>query len=140
MSRLGDDFVHGRHAEDLPRRGTLWKFPAKEIVDRGFLELVRYGIRRPDDPVVVDSVPVLDAVLKVDTPHGPCWRRTNTTGTGRERMAGRSGIVNVTPGSYFTIRQDPSGWRQAVPYAFFSSPPIMTVCVYSRQYLPSGSR
>jgi len=68
--------------------GTPWKFPAKEIVDGGFLELVRYGIRGADDPVVVDSVRVLDAVLKVDTPHGPCWRRYNHDGYGQREDGG----------------------------------------------------
>jgi glucoamylase len=68
--------------------GAPWKFPAKEIVDGGFLELVRYGIRRADDPVVVDSVRVLDAVLKVDTPHGPCWRRYNHDGYGQRDDGG----------------------------------------------------
>jgi glucoamylase len=68
--------------------GTSWKFPAKEIVDGGFLELVRYGIRGADDPVVVDSVRVLDAVLKVETPHGPCWRRYNYDGYGQREDGG----------------------------------------------------
>lgn len=58
-------------------------FPAKEIVDAGFLELVRYGIRRPDDPVIEDSLRVVDAVLRVDTPVGPCWRRYNHDGYGQ---------------------------------------------------------
>lgn len=57
--------------------GDPTSYPAKEIVDAGFLELVRYGIRRPDDPVIEDSLRVVDAVLKVDTPVGPCWRRYN---------------------------------------------------------------
>jgi glucoamylase len=30
-------------------------YPAREIVDAGFLELVRYGIRRPDDPLILNS-------------------------------------------------------------------------------------
>ncbi|MGW8285209.1 MAG: glycoside hydrolase family 15 protein [Candidatus Deferrimicrobiaceae bacterium] len=68
--------------------GTPWKFPAKEIVDGGFLELVRYGVRGADDPVVADSVRVLDAVLKVDTPHGPCWRRYNYDGYGQREDGG----------------------------------------------------
>lgn len=63
--------------------GARWEFPAKEIVDAGFLELVRYGVRRPDDPVVVDSLRVVDAVLKVETPFGPCWRRYNHDGYGQ---------------------------------------------------------
>jgi glucoamylase len=52
-------------------------------VDAGFLELVRYGIRKASDPVIVDSVRVVDAVLKVDTPYGPCWRRYNHDGYGQ---------------------------------------------------------
>ena len=68
--------------------GAPWKFPAKEVVDGGFLELVRYGIRRPDDPVIVDSLRVLDAVLKVDTPNGPCWRRYNNDGYGQREDGG----------------------------------------------------
>ncbi|HKA33754.1 MAG TPA: glycoside hydrolase family 15 protein, partial [Candidatus Binatia bacterium] len=58
-------------------------FPARDIVDAGFLELVRYGIRRPRDPLIEDSLRVVDAVLKVDTPFGPCWRRYNHDGFGQ---------------------------------------------------------
>jgi len=63
--------------------GTPNVFPAKEIVDGGFLQLVRYGIRQPDDPIIVDSVKVIDAVLKVDTLFGPCWHRYNHDGYGQ---------------------------------------------------------
>ncbi|HLJ29417.1 MAG TPA: glycoside hydrolase family 15 protein [Candidatus Angelobacter sp.] len=62
--------------------GAQWQFPAKEIVDAGFLELVRYGIRKPGDPLIEDSLRVIDAVLKVTTPGGPCWRRYNHDGYG----------------------------------------------------------
>ena len=58
------------------------QFPAKDIMDGGFLELVRYGVRKPGDPLVEDSLRVVDAVLKVDTPFGPCWRRYNHDGYG----------------------------------------------------------
>jgi glucoamylase len=60
-----------------------YAYPAREIVDAGFLELVRYGIRDPHDPVIVDSLKVVDAVLKVETPSGPCWRRYNHDGYGQ---------------------------------------------------------
>jgi glucoamylase len=63
-------------------------FPAKEIVDAGFLELVRHGIRRPDDPIIVDSLKVVDAVLKVETPFGPCWHRYNHDGYGQRDDGG----------------------------------------------------
>lgn len=63
-------------------------FPAKEIVDAGFLELVRYGIRKPDDPLIIDSLKVIDAVLKIDTPVGPAWRRYNHDGYGQREDGG----------------------------------------------------
>ncbi len=69
----------------LKNRGPgqqVW-FPAKDVVDGGFLELVRYGIRSANDPVIEDTVQVIDAVLKVDTPFGPCWRRYNHDGYGQ---------------------------------------------------------
>jgi glucoamylase len=68
--------------------GTNNSFPAKEIVDPGFLELVRYGIRKPDDPVIVDSLKVVDVVLKVDTPMGPVWHRYNHDGYGQREDGG----------------------------------------------------
>ena len=64
--------------------GSPYEYPAREIVDAGFLQLVRFGIRKPDDPVIVDSLAVVDAVLKVDTPFGPCWRRYNHDGFGQQ--------------------------------------------------------
>ena len=63
-------------------------FPAKEVVDAGFLELVRHGIRKADDPIIVDSLRVVDAVLKVETPSGPCWRRYNHDGYGQREDGG----------------------------------------------------
>lgn len=68
--------------------GTQSVFPTKEIVDAGFLELVRYGIRRPDDPLIVDSLRVVDAVLKVNTPFGPSWHRYNNDGYGQREDGG----------------------------------------------------
>jgi glucoamylase len=63
-------------------------FPAKEIVDAGFLELVRYGIRSASDPTVVDSLRVVDKILKVDTPLGSCWHRYNHDGYGQREDGG----------------------------------------------------
>lgn len=68
--------------------GAQRQFPAKEIVDAGFLELVRYGIRKPDDPLIVDSLRVVDSVLKVETPFGPCWHRYNHDGYGQRDDGG----------------------------------------------------
>jgi glucoamylase len=58
--------------------------PARNIVGGDFLQLVRLGVRAANDPVVVDSVAVIDQVLKHDLPQGPCWRRYNHDGYGQK--------------------------------------------------------
>lgn len=60
------------------------KHPARNIVGGDFLQLVRLGVRAANDPVVVDSIAVMDQVLKRDLPQGPCWRRYNHDGYGQK--------------------------------------------------------
>ncbi|MDP2604957.1 MAG: glycoside hydrolase family 15 protein [Deltaproteobacteria bacterium] len=60
------------------------KHPARNIVGGDFLQLVRLGVRAADDPVIVDSIAVIDQVLKRDLPQGPCWRRYNHDGYGQK--------------------------------------------------------
>jgi glucoamylase len=96
--RINPTDIHNPHPNEDPNQGMLaianrppgeeWQFPAKEIVDAGFLELVRYGIRTPCDPLIVDSLKVVDAVLKVDTPFGSCWHRYNHDGYGQQEDGG----------------------------------------------------
>ncbi|OYR79589.1 glucoamylase, partial [Halorubrum sp. E3] len=50
-------------------------YDEREIVDGGFLELVRLGVKPADDAVVRNSVSVVDDSIRVDTPHGPAWYR-----------------------------------------------------------------
>jgi glucoamylase len=52
------------------------------MVSPDALSLVRFGLRAPDDPRVLNTVRVIDALLKVDLPSGPCWRRYNGDGYG----------------------------------------------------------
>lgn len=68
--------------------GERTDFADREIIDAGFLELVRYGIRRADDPLIVESLKVVDHVLKIETPNGTCWRRYNHDGYGQRKDAG----------------------------------------------------
>jgi glucoamylase len=63
-------------------------FEARAVIDGGFLELVRYGVRRADDPLMIDSLKVVDSILKIDTPYGPCWRRYNHDGYGQRKDGG----------------------------------------------------
>ncbi len=57
-------------------------FLENEIVDAGFLELVRLGIKSPDDPLIQKSVKVVDQILKVNTPNGEGFYRYNHDGYG----------------------------------------------------------
>ncbi|MFZ0743094.1 MAG: glycoside hydrolase family 15 protein [Terracidiphilus sp.] len=68
--------------------GTRTTFEAREIVDAGFLELVRYGVRRADDPLIMDSLKVVDAVIKRGLPQGPGWLRYNWDGYGQRPDGG----------------------------------------------------
>jgi glucoamylase len=52
------------------------------IVSADALALVRFGLRAPDDPRILNTVKVIDALLKVETPNGPAWRRYNEDGYG----------------------------------------------------------
>jgi glucoamylase len=56
--------------------------PTAAIVSPDTLALVRFGLRAPDDPRIVDTVKVIDALLKVETPNGPAWHRYNDDGYG----------------------------------------------------------
>lgn len=57
---------------------------ASDIIDAGFLDLVRYGFLAADDPLVTDSLVLIDRELKVDFPEGPCWRRYPYDGYGSQ--------------------------------------------------------
>ena len=59
-------------------------YPARNIVGGDFLHLVRLGVRAADDALIVDSLAVIDHVLKRDLPQGPCWRRYNHDGYGEK--------------------------------------------------------
>lgn len=56
--------------------------PAALTVSPDALALVRFGLRAGDDPRIVNTVAVIDALLKVETPNGPAWRRYNGDGYG----------------------------------------------------------
>jgi glucoamylase len=64
------------------------RHPARNIVSGDFLHLVRLGIRAADDPLIVDSLAVIDQLLKRDLPQGPSWRRYNHDGYGQKADGG----------------------------------------------------
>jgi glucoamylase len=44
--------------------------------------LVRFGLRAASDPRILNTVKVIDALLRVKLPQGPCWYRYNGDGYG----------------------------------------------------------
>jgi glucoamylase len=52
------------------------------VVSPDALALVRFGLRAADDPRILDTLRVIDGLLKVDLPAGPCWHRYNDDGYG----------------------------------------------------------
>ncbi len=58
------------------------KAPFKYIVSPDALALVRFGLRAPDDPRIVNTVKVIDSLLKTETDTGPLWHRYNEDGYG----------------------------------------------------------
>lgn len=56
--------------------------PSAHIISPDALALVRFGLRAADDPRIVNTVKVIDALLKTETPYGPAWHRYNDDGYG----------------------------------------------------------
>ena len=55
---------------------------AYHIISPDALALVRFGLRAPDDPRIINTLRVIDALLAVELPQGPCWYRYNGDGYG----------------------------------------------------------
>ena len=74
----------------LPMRNQVFDpgLPAACQFGVDFLQLVRFGLRRCDDPLIAGSIRLADVFLKVDTPRGPCWRRYHDDGYGEHDDGG----------------------------------------------------
>ncbi|HKW16824.1 MAG TPA: glucan 1,4-alpha-glucosidase [Terriglobales bacterium] len=55
---------------------------ASHIISPDALALVRFGLRAPEDQKILNTIKVVDALLKVKLPQGPCWYRYNDDGYG----------------------------------------------------------
>ena len=63
-------------------------YDEREIVDAGFLELVRLGIKPARDPSIVRSLAIIDRLIKVETPGGSGWYRYNHDAYGERSDGG----------------------------------------------------
>jgi glucoamylase len=55
---------------------------ASAVVSPDALALVRFGLREPDDPRIVNTIAVIDATLREEFDYGPGWRRYTGDGYG----------------------------------------------------------
>ena len=58
---------------------------AYHIISPDALALVRFGLRAPDDPRILNTLRAIDALLAVELPQGPCWYRYNGDGYGEHK-------------------------------------------------------
>jgi len=58
---------------------------ANEMVSPDALALVRFGLRAADDPRILNTIKVIDATLKMDSPLGPAWYRYTGDGYGEQK-------------------------------------------------------
>jgi glucoamylase len=55
---------------------------AAHVISPDSLALVRFGLRAPDDPRILNTIKVIDELLRVQLPQGPCWYRYTDDGYG----------------------------------------------------------
>ena len=77
------------------------KADERKILDAGFLELVRLGVRDPREPLIVESLALVDQMIRVKTPVGEGWYRYNHDAYGEtpngDKYDGRDGVGRLWP-------------------------------------------
>lgn len=142
----------GNHVNPTPQ-------PANSVVDGGFLELVRYGIRSAKDPIIVNTVKVIDAVLRKDMTGGPAYYRYNNDGYGQKAngdaydgtglghpwplLGGERGHYELAAGGnalpYVKALESFAGQRGLLPEQLWELPDLNTVFPPLQQGGPTGS-
>ncbi|MFC4359402.1 glycoside hydrolase family 15 protein [Halobium salinum] len=80
VTRDGDP--EAGHLRTLANNGPT--LDEREIIDGGFLELVRLGVLPHDDEVILNTLAEADDTIRVDTPPGPAFYRYNGDGYGEQ--------------------------------------------------------
>ncbi len=128
---------------------------AKDLLDPGFLELVRYGIRAPNDPLIIDSLHAVDhpasgIMVSFDQPPGHSgkgWRRYNEDGYGNHPDgrpfdgAGRGSVWPLLSGERGHYELAAGGNAKAFVRSiedFAESPGLISEQIWDLPDLPSG--
>ena len=108
----------------------------RKILDPSFLELVRLGVKPPTDHLIVESLKLIDQLIKVETPYGEAWYRYNHDAYGETASGGnydgRNGVGRLWTlltgerGEYDVARGDiPSARRRLDTLAGFANDGLM---------------
>lgn len=68
------------------------------VLDAGFLELVRLGVKASNDKYVADSIPETDSSITIDTPSGRMWYRYTFDGYGEKPTGAPWEFNSITMG------------------------------------------
>jgi glucoamylase len=120
---------------------------AESVVSPDALALVRFGLRDASDPRMMNTVKVIDALLKVETPKGPAWRRYNGDGYGEHDDGSPfdgTGVGRPWPlltgerAHYELARGNAAGARElaAVMHAFSGDSQLFPEQVWDAQDIP----
>jgi glucoamylase len=77
LSTVKDKYFNVHH-----HTGDEGKLLLTDEISVDALALVRFGLRAPDDPRILNTIRLIDAILKTETPTGPCWHRFIKDGYG----------------------------------------------------------
>jgi glucoamylase len=64
------------------------KHREKAVLDGGFLELVRFGLKRPSEQAITETIEEYDQIIRRQTPKGPGYYRYNYDGYGEKADGG----------------------------------------------------
>jgi glucoamylase len=85
--RIGND-TDPNDGDTLEVNNGGGRWDERDVVDQSFLELVRLGIRPASDSFIVQSLRIIDATIRVETPNGPAFYRYNHDGYGETWFGG----------------------------------------------------
>jgi glucoamylase len=85
--------------------------PEQQVIDAGFLELVRLGVLPATDPTIENSLTVVDKTIEVQTPSGPGFYRYGTLGSiGSAKAKGGDGYGDCYQPSLTTCSTTGAPW------------------------------
>jgi glucoamylase len=106
--------------ELLNQPGGTVMVPADQLVGTDFLALVRFGLRLPDDPAILSTLKIADALLRTDTPSGPVWHRYTGDGYGEHADGGPYDGAGIGRGWPLLVGErghyELAAGRDALPY------------------------